>query len=668
MGLAALVECSADGIAVVDGGGEILFLNPAAARILAPTGDALVGRTLERAPGAGETVELELAGPGGEPRIVEVQATALEWQGSPARLLNLRDVTDHRQTLRALRASRERNRLALSATSDGFWDWEVDEGSVTYSPRWMALLGLPERSVKGSPEAWFDRVHPADRETLQCAVDALLEGRVDRLDHEHRMRHANGEYRWMLCRGRAVPGPEQRPARLVGSQSDVHGRREAEERLRFQVLHDDLTGLPNRTHFIDSLGRSLARSRRSEDFAFAVLFLDLDRFKIVNDSLGHLAGDRLLVAVARRLEACIRPRDIVARLGGDEFTVLVDGIHHARDALRIARRIQKEVQKPVDVDGQEVFTTASIGLALSSERYERPEDILRDADTAMYRSKENGTGGIQVFDPAMHSEVLAALQLEAELRRALERGELCLHYQPIVALDDGAIRGFEALVRWLHPTRGLLEPAAFLGLAEETGEVAAIDSRVLGEACRQLADWRSRLKPARALSIHVNLSARELLGTRLPSRVQAVLADTGLEPRDLVIELTERAFFDQPERAANLYERLRRLGVRLYLDDFGTGYFSLAPLERLEPDALKIDGSFVRRLDPQPGRPDGPDRMVRAIAGLAESLGLAVVAEGVESEGQLQSLRELGCPYGQGRHFHGPVAAAAAERLIAGGA
>ncbi|HEX5436153.1 MAG TPA: EAL domain-containing protein [Gemmatimonadaceae bacterium] len=425
----------------------------------------------------------------------------------------------------------------------------------------------------------------------------------------------------------------------------------AERELRHNAMHDALTGLPNRALFMEQLERSVNRTHRRPDDLFAVLFLDLDNFKIVNDSVGHHAGDALLVTVARRLEQCMRGGDIVARLGGDEFAILLEHVSQISDTAPIAERIQRALAAPIDLGGYQVFTSVSIGVALSTSASELPDYLLRSADMAMYRAKRGGRARFEFFDPGMHAEALRRLQMETDLRRALERGEFCLYYQPIVAIDTGHVAGVEALLRWRHPERGLVLPADFVPLAEETGLILPLGTWVLSEACRQIDAWRSELGDGAPLTLGVNLSVKQCTQRDLVRQVSRALEETAFDPARLRLEITESAIMENPELAAQLLTSLKALGVHVHLDDFGTGYSSLSYLHRLPLDAIKIDRSFVSRIDAEPQAL----HLVRTILTLARNLGLETVAEGVATAEQWRQLRELGCTYGQGFLFSPPL-------------
>ena len=557
----------------------------------------------------------------------------------------------------ALRRSEERYALAARGANDGLWDWDLVKGALYLSPRWKSMLGLGEQEVGCDPGEWLDRVHPQDLPGLKARLDSHLSARSEFFECEYRIAHRDGGHRWMLTRGVAVRDEAGTAVRMAGSQTEITQRKAAEEQLLHDALHDSLTGLPNRVSFMDRLTMVMNRGSRWSEHRFAVLFLDLDRFKLVNDGLGHVIGDKILVAFARRLEACLRQGDTVSRLGGDEFALLLDRTGSAKEATRAAERIHRVLETPFHVEGNEVFESASIGIALSTTGYDRPEDIIRDADTAMYRAKAMGRGRHVVFDRAMHARAVEALRLETDLRRAVERGDFVLHYQPVVSLADGRVASFEALVRWNHPEHGLVMPDRFIGLAEETGLIVPLGSWVLREACRQMADWTA-LTPASPL-VSVNLSPRQLAQPQLVHEVGRLLEATGLGEGRLGIEITESALMEGREIRPRLME-LREMGARLLLDDFGTGYSSLSYLLRFPIDVIKIDACFVNGLE------DDVEKLeiVRSIVTIAHSLGKRVIAEGVENARQAEMLRSLGCDYGQGFHWARPVEARAVSGMF----
>jgi diguanylate cyclase (GGDEF)-like protein len=446
------------------------------------------------------------------------------------------------------------------------------------------------------------------------------------------------------------------------NQRQLQLQRQAQD-LQHQAFHDSLTGLPNRALFMDRLQHALNRAERASH-TIAVLFLDLDRFKFINDSLGHEAGDELLVAVARRLQTCVRPEDTVARLGGDEFTVLLEGIRGEHQATSVADRIKRALQAPFVIVGQDVFVSTSIGITLSEGNQQPPSDIMRNADTAMYQAKEKGKSRYQVFDARMDSRALMRLQLEADLYQALERKEFVVYYQPKVDLLTGEIVSFEALVRWAHPQRGLVSPAHFIPLAEETGLILPIGQLVLHTACRQAQMWLAKYSDDRSFSVSVNLSARQFQHPVLVEEIAQALQDSGLEPQCLQLEITESVVMEHVPSALATLQNLRHLGVQLAIDDFGTGYSSLSYLKHFTVDTLKIDKTFIDRLNH-----DVADAaIVQAIITLARTLKMHSVAEGVETEAQLRLLQTLGCDFGQGFLFAQPLPSDVAGSLLANGA
>lgn len=441
-------------------------------------------------------------------------------------------------------------------------------------------------------------------------------------------------------------------------QAQIVERHIAQSKLLYDAFHDALTGLPNRALFMQRLENALEKAKQ-QDCLLAVLFLDLDRFKIINDSLGHLVGDQLLVAIASRLQICLRPGDLVARLGGDEFTILLENIKDVSDATKVAERIQQELTKSFFLNGYEVFTAASIGIALNDIDCDRPEDLLRDADVTMYRAKSLGTR-YEVFDSSMHTQAMTRLQLENDLQRAIKRKEFRLEYQPIVSLDNGTIIGFEALVRWQHPLRGLVAPIEFIPVAEETGLIVPIGWWVLRKACMQMYQWQQNSATTLALTINVNFSTKQFSQPHLVEQIEQILQETGLEASCLQLEITESVIADNPESVAAILWQLKELGVRLYIDDFGTGYSSLSYLHRFPIDGLKIDQTFVSKI----GVEHENIELVSTITTMAHNLSLNVVAEGIETSEQLAHLKVLQCEYGQGYFFFDPLQPKAVAALI----
>ncbi|MEJ2581754.1 MAG: GGDEF and EAL domain-containing protein [Acidobacteriota bacterium] len=561
----------------------------------------------------------------------------------------------------ALRKSEERFALAVRGANDGLWDWDFETDTVFYSPRWKGMLGFSTQDVGNSPREWMDRIHADDRPPFRRHLDAHLAGATEQLEFEHRMRNADGEYIWVLARGVAVRDEKGKPCRMAGSQTDITARKKAEHQLQHDALHDGLTGLANRVLFIDRLACALADLRRQASPHFAVLYFDLDRFKNVNDSLGHSMGDKLLVGIARRLEHFLRPGDTVARLGGDEFAVLVHRVEDASGAIHVADRIQDVLSMNFSIDGHDVMVTASIGIAHSSTGYNSPEEILRDADIAMYRAKGEGKARYEIFDRDMHQSAVALLKLETELRRSVHRVDFEKNNQPIVSLATGRIDGFEGLVRWRHPERGIVMPNNFIAIAEETGLIVPIGWWVLRESCKQTRIWQKLFPNDPPLWVSVNMSGKLFMRSTMVDELLGILEDTGLPPRNLRIEVTENVVMDHADLAVRNLMELRALGVQLSIDDFGTGYSSLSYLQRFHYDSLKIDRSFVSQL----GSPGDSRAIVETILNLANNLGIGVVAEGIETADQVDRLRRMQCPHGQGFWFSRPLNVTAAEVLMA---
>jgi diguanylate cyclase (GGDEF)-like protein/PAS domain S-box-containing protein len=572
-----------------------------------------------------------------------------------------REIGERRRAEEALRDSEERYALAARGANDGLWDWDLRTGQIYFSPRWKAMLGFEDAEIAGRPSEWLDRIMADDLPAVQATLDAHLLGTTQHFESEHRLCHKDGSWRWVLSRGIAVRDREGRAYRVAGSQTDITVRKHTEEQLLHDAFHDALTGLPNRPLLLDRLGHCLTRARRREGHGFAVLFIDLDRFKLVNDSLGHIAGDRLLVEVARTLKDSLRPGDTVARLGGDEFAVLLDDIDGVQETTAIVARIQSELAAPVAIGGgNEVFATASIGIALGSREYAQPEEVVRDADIAMYHAKGLGKSRYAVFDAAMHLGAVSRLQMETDLRHALDRQEFRVFYQPIVCLATGRLTGFEALLRWDRGERGLMEPSKFIPVAEETGLILPIGEWVLREAYRRVSAWMAEFPGRAPRSVSVNLSSRQLAQSGLPEEIARMLREYPAPRPVLHLEVTEGTIIENGEAAEAMLRELKELNVKVDVDDFGTGYSSLSYLHRLPIDNLKIDQSFVRRI----GSKGENAEIVRTIVSLAHTLGLEVTAEGVEREEQLEVLRSLGCHHGQGLLFSAPLEDAGVRELI----
>jgi diguanylate cyclase (GGDEF)-like protein/PAS domain S-box-containing protein len=668
-----VIESLDQGMSVVDSNGVVTLWSDALERIMDCPRERALGRSLVSAVPVLAKTEL--------PRAINAALTSrspgiLTHLGLPsadgARILQVKilpvvggvtllwhDVTERTRAEDALKRSEERFSLAAEGANDGMWEWDIRSQECYFTKRWKAMIGVQAPGGTGRPEEWFERVHADDIGPLKEALAAHLSGQTDHFQHEHRIRHEDGTYRRFLCRGVAVRGASRRLSRIAGSLTDTTERTIAQERLRSDGFRDPLTGLCNRAVFVEGLGQRLDDfKQRPGSGRFAALYLDLDRFKVVNDSLGHLVGDELLIAVSRRLEGCLRDGDALARLGGDEFAILLNGLGDEQQANAIAFRIQDALSAPFSIGGREVFTSASIGIAFGLSDYTNPDEIMRDADTAMYHAKSRGKARHELFDADMHAQALDRLGLENDLRRAVASNDFEVHYQPIVSLGSGMCVGFESLVRWTRNGEAV-SPVTFIPIAEELGLIEPLGTWVLQEACRTFADWKRRFPVGGLDFITVNVSSRQLMQQNFMSIVEQAIHQAGLKPRDIRLEITETALMDSPNVAAELLRELRDFGVKIYLDDFGTGYSSLSHLHKLPVDALKIDRSFVRSLL----MPDRP-AIVESILALARTLNTSVVAEGIEDDVQARELERLGCTHAQGYLFSRPLSMRAVEELL----
>jgi diguanylate cyclase (GGDEF)-like protein/PAS domain S-box-containing protein len=656
----SLVENARDVIHVINPDATTRYITPSVRRLLGWDPEELVGRNA-----------LDLVHPDDLPRVMQV-------------LRMDRDVPGTAGTIEFRAPHRDGSWRVFEAIGKNLVDDPVVNGIIVNSRDVTERHRAEQESAR---LAAFPRQNPYP--ILECGRDGevmYLNPAAERLVGELSLGSARGllpdEHGALVhaCArtGEGVRGVEVRVGRRVLAWTyhpqpavgtvhlfgeDITDRKRVQERLLHHAMHDSLTGLPNRNLFLDRLAEVVRRREHGRAGAFAVLFLDLDRFKVVNDSLGHHVGDELLVEVAGRLRAAAAAGATVARFGGDEFAVLLENVAGEEEARAVAERLAQAVAAPLVVGDYELFTTASVGIALEGGAgQERPDTLLRNADMAMYRAKALGASRCEVFDHAMHHAALERLETENDLRRAVERGEFLLHYQPIVSLATGEINGVEALLRWRHPRRGLVLPSAFVPAAEETGTILPIGDWVLREGCRQLAEWRAEFPRAR-IAVSVNLSAKQFTQRDLVEKIAAALHDTGLDPRHLKLEITESALLDDPGAARDMLRRLKEFGIQIQMDDFGTGYSSLGSLHTLPLDALKVDRSFVSRMDEE----DGAAALVRTIAVLARGLGMAVIAEGVETRGQMDAVREMGCQYAQGFFISRPVDAAGIRAILASG-
>jgi diguanylate cyclase (GGDEF)-like protein/PAS domain S-box-containing protein len=596
------------------------------------------------------------------PRAGEVPVSqvvlAHRGEGGALQFLSLtaRDISESKRAEAALRDSEERFRQVAENIEEVFWLVSCDDWRVLFvSPAYEQVWGRRCADLLADPGWLLRDVHEDDRAEQGHGFEQFFANP----EREYRIVRPGGEVRWIRSRFFPVRNAEGAVYRVAAISEDITDRRRKDEHLRRLAMHDPLTQLPNRTALIHRLLRALERAEHQPQASFAVVFVDLDRFKLVNDSLGHMRGDELLVAIGRRLESCVRPEDMVARLGGDEFAVLLHHTPSAADAARVAERILHSFSESFTIGGHEVFAGASMGI-VPSAGYAHPEDLLRDADIAMYRAKVGGRGTYRVFDSAMHADVVARLKLETDLRLAVDRQEFELYFQPIINLSTGSVAGLEALLRWRHPERGQVLPAGFIGVAEEIGVIVPLGWWVLREACEQMARWTREFPQAGQLSMSVNLSAKQFSQHDVPGRLRRILDETGVDPRRLKLEITESVLIEHSGAVRATLDEIRGWGVELHIDDFGTGYSSLSYLDRFPIDVVKIDRSLVARIGPAG---EGGE-IVHTVISLAQNLGMTVVAEGVETAAQLRQLRKLGCDSAQGFLFSRPVSAGGTQELL----
>ncbi|MEQ9328570.1 MAG: EAL domain-containing protein [Rhodospirillales bacterium] len=589
---------------------------------------------------------------------VNISPVGVENGETTAYAVLIDDVSERVNARRALEESEQRYALAVAGANDGIWDWNMRTGRIYFSDRWKQMLGYVDGDLNGDLDGWLDLVHKEDVDDVRNAIERHTLGATPHFSSEHRILHRDGSYRWVSARGLIVRDENNEPVRMAGSFTEITDRKTFENQLFHDAFHDTLTDLPNRALFTDRLNHAINRSRRKSAEPFAVLFLDFDRFKIINDTLGHQVGDRMLMEISARLTKCLRPSDSIARFGGDEFAVLIEDLHDKTEVIMVTERIIDSMRRPFLLEGHEIVSSASIGIAIGDGDYTHTEDVLRDADIAMYEAKRAGKDQYVVFDSAMGATVVRALQIENDLRRAIERDELRLVYQPIVDLSTGHIASFEALLRWRHPVQGEISPVEFVPVAEDSGLIQDIGLWVLEAACRQTVDWMKTYPDVPPIAMSVNVAPRQLGQPSLVGNVRRVLEETGMPPELLRLEITESAIMENRMLITERLEELKRLGVPLYVDDFGTGYSSLGHLQSFPIDALKIDRTFVFRM----GQNGDNSEIVRSVTALAESLNFKVVAEGIEHEHHLRILCSLPCQYGQGYLFSAPVEKDVAEK------
>lgn len=604
------------------------------------------------------TYELDFIAKDGKRITIELSSRIIFRDGIPIGLQGIgRDISDRKKAEAALKFSESQYRHLSEGIMHQVWTANPN-GVIDYiNNRGLEYFGEKKERLLG--DIWVEAFHPEDfPHTLERWKHALKTG--EKHEVEFRLRRFDGEYRWH--RSVATPGrdAEGKIIKWFGTNTDIHDQKIAEAQLSHFAKHDALTNLPNRSKFMSHLERVVSRKEHLSNYQFAVLFLDLDRFKVINDSLGHLIGDKLLIAFAERLESCVRPGDIVARLGGDEFTILLNNLEEFDDAIRITNRLIQRLSEPFILDEYEVFTSASIGIVLSDEVKREAKDYLRDADTAMYRAKETGKARYEIFNREMHIRNMTLLRVENDLRKAIEKKEFRVFYQPIVCLETGEILEFEALIRWQHPQHGMIQPNEFIEVAEETGLIIPIGKLILEESCRQIAKWQKKFPRSIPFSVSVNLSCKQLMHPNLVSQVKEILSETKLHPRSLRLEVTETEVMENSELALTVLNELKEVGILLSTDDFGTGYSSLSYLHRFPFDCLKIDRSFIGEMDENIKSAE----IVKTVIMLAQNLHLEVVAEGIETEEQLVLLQTLGCKLGQGYLFSKPIEAQMIEQLL----
>ena len=559
-----------------------------------------------------------------------------------------------------LQEENERYVLAMAAANDGLWDWDLRTGKIFFSPRWKQMLGFEENEISQIPDEWFDRIHEEDKDRLRTMLDAYLNNDTSSFEVEYRIKHFNETYRWMLIRGLAVRDSNGKAYRVAGSQTDITDKKLSEEKSIHDALHDMLTGLANRTLFLDRIRQILMKRERNPKLQFAVIYIDLDRFRLVNESLGHVHGDELIILTGNRLKGSVQPGDTVARLGGDEYSILMEDINNVNQAIELAEKIQSALSKPFSLGDKEVFSSGSMGIAYSNIDYERPEEILRDAELAMYKAKRLGKSKSVLFDKNFRRSPISPIDLDTDLRRALDRNEMSIHYQPIISLRDGSISGFEALLRWKHRIRGNISPSEFIPLAEETGLIYELGQWVLYQACLQTLYWNNERDQDKPLELSINLSGRQFTDPNLVKGVLDNLENSGLKAENLKLEITESVLMENAPRSIEMLNQLKELDIKVCVDDFGTGYSSLSYLHTFPIDTLKVDRSFVNDM----GRNYKNMEIIRTITMLAHNLKLDVIAEGVETAEQHAQLSALGCQYAQGFYFSRPIDSNDASNLI----
>ncbi|MEM9136113.1 MAG: EAL domain-containing protein [Cyanobacteria bacterium P01_F01_bin.42] len=607
----------------------------------------------------------------GEFRHMEVTINFLKVGANEYNFAFAKDLTAQRDAELALKETQKRHSLVVQATNDGIWDWDLETQRICFSARWYEMLEIEAPQSHQTIDQWLDRIHPDDRRGVHDRLDGYRNGASKQLKTEFRVLNAQGNYIWILCRAKALYDRSGNVVRIAGSLTDITERRQAQEQLRHDAFHDPLTGLPNRRFLQDQLDQMIAAANRHGHANFAVLFIDLDRFKLINDSLGHRTGDQLLIEVAKRLQASVSPEHTIARLGGDEFIILLRKMQNREEVIQTTKLILENISRPVFLDSRTIYPSLSIGISLghaqapgkdwaSNKGPLLAEDYIQRADIAMNQAKKSSHSPYVLYTDEMRLTVFKRLQLEVDLQAAIQRGEFRLVYQPIVDLDTGQLRGFEALLRWHHPERGLIGPDLFIPIAEETGLIIPLGNWALREACRQMHQWQRLPQCAPDLFTTVNLASPHIMQPDFVDQVHQILRESEVSPHNIKLEITESAVIKNKDFAREQILALKDSHIRICMDDFGTGYSSLGYLHQLPIDCLKIDKSFVQQIQsPQ----DNPE-IIRAILAIADSLGMNVIAEGIETLQQAKLLRAIGCPQGQGYLFERPISATGATRYI----
>ncbi|MFN8674172.1 MAG: EAL domain-containing protein [Candidatus Sericytochromatia bacterium] len=573
------------------------------------------------------------------------------------------DITNAKNIERNLKEAEERYNLTLKGTNEGFWDINIKTGEIYFSSVWKNMLGYKESEINNTLNEWFLRVHPEDLANLKEFMNNGINAIQENFECEYRIKNFENNYIWMLCKTSTIKDKANNVIKIGGTQINVHKHKEKEqllEKLLKNNSHDLLTGLPNREYFVDKLEKSLAISKTNKNYLFSVMYIDIDRFKIINDSLGHSFGNILLVNFTRKIQNLLGTNDTLSRLGGDEFAILFDNLEDTNQTIKIAEMIQRELRKPFIINEKEVFSNVSIGIAYNFSGNESPDEVLRASDIAMSKAKSLGKARYQIFDSSMQKNTVETFELETDLRHAIERDELKLYYQPIINLKTGKITGFEALVRWFNKNKGLIPSDIFIPIAEETGYIIKIGKWVFKEACKQLKIWNETLFKENNITININISSRQFSHPRLVDHIYEIINGVGIEPNKIKIEITESSIMDNVEQSRKMLEKLQEIGLQIQIDDFGTGYSSLSYLHRFPVNNLKVDKSFVSKMSIS----DDNLEIVKTIIMLAKNLNLKTTAEGIETKEQLNKLRELNCEYGQGYYFSRPIPVEEVEIFI----